>query len=31
MALDPKDNEKTPYPNTMTPEEIVAKFANLLE
>ena len=28
MALDPEDDEKTPSPNTMTPEEIVATFAN---
>ena len=30
-ALDPEDDEKTPSPNTMTPKEIVAKFANLLK
>ena len=30
-ALDLKYDEKTPSPNTMTPKEILEKFANSLE
>ena len=30
-ALDPEDDKKTPFPNTMMPKEIVLKFANSLE